>query len=158
MSDVARQVPASSWPLDTPKRSTEVLVPLGKMGANDNEVIVEPQQPEARLFEMPAAVWRVMIACCAFFLLALLGATGGVRATFAIGICAVYFAMFFGTARALLRQSPPQPRSVLERRSGVLQTAFGPLGRGEAYAQVLIVPAAVAAFGSAISVIGAVAM
>jgi hypothetical protein len=64
--------------------------------------------------------------------------------------------MFFGTARAMLRQSAPQPRCEFERSGAALQTAFGPLTRGEVYAQVLIVPGAVAAFGIAIASIGAV--
>ena len=66
--------------------------------------------------------------------------------------------MFFGTARVILRQAPPQPRSVLGRPGTVLQTAYGPLARKEVYGQVLIVPAAVALFGIGISVISAIIM
>ena len=156
MSDVARQVPAITSQRDTLKPSPEVFVSLAHIEANDNETNAPPQQPEPRTFEMPAAVWRAMIACYTIFLLALLGATGGAHAAFAIAISAVYVIMFFGTARAMLRQSAPQPRCEFERPGAALQTAFGPLTRGEVYAQVLIVPAAVAAFGIAIASIGAV--
>ena len=158
MSDAALQLPASTPPRDKRDPSPDVLVPLARIEANDNEVVAAPQQPEARMFELPANVWRAMIACYAVFLLALLGATGGAHAAFAIFISAVYVAMFFGTARTMLRQSPPQPSSALERRGAVLQTAYGPLARNEVYGQVLIVPAAVAFFGIGIAVIAAVAM
>lgn len=121
--------------------------------ANDN---APAQQPEARMFELPAAIWRAMAGCYGVFLLALLGATGGAHAAFAIVISAVYVAMFFGTARAMLRQAPSQPRSPIERPGAVLQTAFGPLARSEVYGQVLIVPAAVAFFGVAIAILSAV--
>lgn len=156
MSDVARQAPAITLQRDTLKPSPEVFVSLAHIEANDNETNAPPQQPEPRMFEMPAEVWRAMIACYTIFLLALLGATGGAHAAFAIAISAVYVTMFFGTARAMLRQSAPQPRCELKRPGAALQTAFGPLTRGEVYAQVLIVPAAVVAFGIAIASIGAV--
>jgi hypothetical protein len=126
MSDVARQVPAITSQRDTLKPSPEVFVSLAHIEANDNETNAPPQQPEPRMFEMPAAVWRAMIACYTIFLLALLGATGGAHAAFAIAISAVYVTMFFGTARAMLRQSAPQPRCELERPGAALQTAFGP--------------------------------
>ncbi|MEP2722567.1 hypothetical protein [Roseibium sp.] len=146
-------MPARKSPQDQNETLSDVLVPLARMQANDNEAVVAPQQPEARMFEMPAAVWRAMIACYAVFLLALLGATGGAHAAFAIVISVVYVAMFFGTAKVMLRQSPPQPRCGLDRRDTVLQTAFGPLTRGEVYAQVLIVPVGVALFGIAIAIV-----
>lgn len=122
---------------------------------NDN---TQPQQPEQRMLELPAAVWAVMIACYAVFLLALLGATGGGRATFAIAISAIFVTMFFGTARAMLRQAPPQTPGTLDRPRAVLKTAYGPLARGEVYGQVLIVPIAVASFGISIGIISAVVM
>jgi hypothetical protein len=156
MSDAALQI-AESTPLHDNRDSTsDKLVPLPQIEANDNETIAAPQQPEARMFELPSNIWRAMIACYAIFLIALLGATGGAHAGFAIAISAIYVAMFFGTARVMLRQSSPQPRSALERRGAVLQTAYGPLARAEVYGQVLIVPAAVAFFGVGIAVIAAV--
>ena len=123
--------------------------------ANDN---VRLLAPEARLFELPSAVWITMIGSYVVFLLALLGATGGASAAFAIAISAFYVAMFFGTARALLRQAPSQPDSPLQRTGAVLQTAFGPLTLREVYGQVLVVPVAVAFFGIAIAVISATVM
>ena len=110
------------------------------------------------MFELPATIWGSMIACYSIFLLALLGATGGSRATFAIVISAVYLAMFFGTARAMVRQTPSQLQRGLDRRNAVLQTACGPLAQSEVYGQVLIVPVAVAFFGLAISLISAMVM
>ncbi|MGX7894506.1 hypothetical protein [Tsuneonella sp. HG222] len=89
------------------------------------------------------------------FLLALLGATGGANASFAIAISAFYVTIFFAAARALLRQGPAQSDSPLERTGSVLQTAFGSLTRREVYGQVLIVPVAVAFFGIAIALISA---
>ncbi len=156
MSDAVLPLPARSPLHDKRNPSPDVLVPLARIEANDNQAVAAPQQPEARMFELPANVWRAMIACYAVFLLALLGATGGAHAGFAIAISAIYVAMFFGTARTMLRQSPPQPRSALERWGGVLQTAYGPLARNEVHGQVLIVPSTVAFFGIGIAVIAAV--
>ena len=158
MSDAVLQKHASTSLYNGQKPATDVLVPLARIEANDNEAVVAPQQPEARMFELPANIWQAMIGCYAVFLLALLGATGGAHAGFAIAIAAIYVAMFFGTARTVLRQSPAQPRSALERRGAVLQTAYGPLARNEVYGQVLIVPAAVAIFGIAIAVINTTVM
>ncbi|GGD63769.1 hypothetical protein GRI62_12420 [Erythrobacter arachoides] len=125
MSDTALEVLASTPLRGKRDPSPDVVVPLARIEANDNEAVAAPQQPEARMFELPANVWRAMITCYAVFLLALLGATGGAHAGFAIAIAAIYVAMFFGTARTMLRQSPPQPLSALERRGAVLQTAYG---------------------------------
>ena len=104
-------------------------------------------------FEVPPAIWSAMVACYALFLVLLLAATGGAHAAFAIAISAVYVAMFFGTARTMLRQAPPQPRSPLASHGGRLATLFGPLGRGEVVAQMLVVPGAVVLFGAAVLVI-----
>lgn len=123
---------------------------------NDNEIVVAPREGERRTFELPASVWRVMVASYGVFLAALLGATGGAHAGFAIAISAVYVIVFFGTAHAISRQTPPQPRSPIERAGSVLQTIYGPMVRREVFGQVLIVPIAVAFFGVAIAVIRAV--
>lgn len=133
-----------------------VLAPIAPLEANDNEAPAAPQQPESRMFELPASIWGAMIACYVTFLLALLGATGDADATFAIAISAIYLTMFFGTAGVMLRHAPPQARSVLDHPDSVLQTAYGPLNRRGVYVQVLIVPAAVAFFGIAICIISAV--
>ena len=157
MSDATHRTlaPPLRQPSDAPP---DVLVAITGLEANDNGAPVTKQQPEIRMFELPALVWRIMVACYATFLLALLGATGGSHAFFAITISAVYVAMFFGTARVMLKQALPQPRSPLDRRVAALQTAYGPLPRGEVYGQVLIVPAAVAVFGIAISIVAALVM
>ena len=154
---ILRSNSSTSLP-ETRTRAAEpaVLVPLPDLEANDNQAHTPPQQPESRMFELPAAIWRVMVACYAIFLIALLGATGGAHAGFAIVISALYVAMFFGSARVVLRQAPPQKRNALDRPGAILHTIYGPLARREVYAQVLIVPAAVALFGIAISVISAV--
>lgn len=158
MPDAVLRTQAAA-PLREPRDALpDVLVPIAGLEANDNSALAAPQQPESRMFELPATVWGAMIACYATFLLALLGATGGTHAAFAIAISAVYVTMFFGTARVMLKHAPSQPRSPLDRRDAVLQTAYGPLSRGEVCGQVLIVPAAVAFFGIAISVISALSM
>lgn len=122
---------------------------------NDNEIVVVPREGERRTFELPANVWKVMAGSYALFLVALLGATGGGHAGFAIAISAIYVTMFFGTAHAMVRQAPEQPRSPLERSGSALQTVYGPMERGAVFGQVLIVPIAIAFFGVAIAVVRA---
>ena len=153
MSDAVRDLSARPLPRDSKEALPDVLVALPQIEANDNEAFAAPQQPEARLFELPSSIWMAMVACYAIFLAALLGATGGAHASFAIAIAGVYIAMFFGTARVMLRNAPPQPRTMLDRPGTVLQTAFGPLARAEVYAQALIVPAGVAFFGVAVAIV-----
>lgn len=131
----------------------ELLPPLRPEEVNDNEARPIVREGERRGFEIPAGIWTAMIACYAVFLAALLGATGGARAGFMIAISALYVAMFFGLSRVMLRHAPAQPRSPLERAGGRLQTFYGPLGRGEVIAQMLVVPMAIAFFGIAILVI-----
>lgn len=152
MSDAALRTPALEAQPEFRKDVSVLSVPNE---ANDNENLALRQQPEARMFELPRAIWISMIGSYAVFLAALLGATGGNRAAFAIVISVVYIAMFFGVARVMLGQSNPQPTSPLDRSGGKLQSLYGPLGRLEVYTQVLVVPFAVAAFGIAISVIAA---
>ena len=131
----------------------ELLPPVRTAEVNDNEAGTAPRAGEQVGFEIPPAIWSAMIACYAIFLALLLAATGGGHAAFAIAISAIYMAMFFGTAKALLRQAPPQPRSPLANYGGKLPTIYGPLGRGEVAAQMLVVPGAVVLFGAAILVI-----
>ncbi len=129
------------------------LEPLFSSPLNDNQTTIAPQEGERVTFELPAGVWRVMIACYAVFLIVLLAATGGARAGFAITVSAIYVTMFFGTAKAMLGQGPKQPGSPLNNSGGRLQTIYGPLARIEVFGQVLIVPAAVALFGIAVAII-----
>jgi len=152
MSDAALRTPALQ---EQPEVREEVSALVVPNEANDNENLALHQQPEARMFELPRSIWIAMIGSYAVFLAALLGATGGSRAAFAIVISVVYIAMFFGVARVMLGQSNPQPASPLDRSGGKLQSHYGPLGRLEVYIQVLVVPFAVAAFGIANSVIAA---
>lgn len=152
MSDAAIRTPALKTEPEVRKDESVFSVPSE---ANDNENLALSEQPEARMFELPRAIWIAMIGSYAVFMAALLGATGGSRAAFAIVISVVYVAMFFGVARVMLGQSNPQPVSPLGRSGGTLQTLFGPLGRLEVYTQVLIVPVVVAAFGIGIGVIAA---
>ena len=131
----------------------ELLPPIRQAEDNDNEhARAAPRVGEQVGFEVPPAIWSAMVACYALFLVLLLAATGGAHAAFAIAISAVYVAMFFGTARTMLRQAPPQPRSPLASHGGRLATLFGPLGRGEVVAQMLVVPGAVVLFGAAVLV------
>ncbi len=134
--------------------SHDVLAePLFPLPLNDNETTLAPLEGERLMFELPTGVWRVMFACYAVFLIALLAATGGARAGFAIAVSAIYVTMFFGTAKVMLGQGPKQPGSPLNNSGGRLQTIYGPLARSEVFGQVLIVPAAVAFFGIAVAVV-----
>jgi hypothetical protein len=130
--------------------------PLLPAEDNDNQPAPRHAFGETVGFEIPAGIWIAMVSCYAVFLGALLAATGGARAGFAIAISGIYVAMFFGTARTLLRQAPRQPSSPLTRGDGKLATLYGPLAKGEVALQMLIVPALVACFGIAVAVIRAV--
>jgi hypothetical protein len=131
----------------------ELLPPILTEEDNDNERAAPPRVGERIGFEVPPAIWGAMIACYATFLAVLLAATGGGYAAFSIAISAIYVAMFFGTSKVLLQQGPAQPRSPLASYGGKLATLYGPLGRGEVVAQMLVVPAAIALFGVAILII-----
>ena len=151
------QIPAAAPLHDEATILPEIIAPV-PVEANDNEAVAAPRQPESRTFELPAAIWGATVACYGVFLLALLGATGGARVALAITVAVVYVAMFFGTARVMLRQGPAQPRSPLDRSGGVIQTLYGPVSRADAYGQVLLVPVTVALFAIAVSVISATVM
>jgi len=110
-------------------------------------------QPEPRGFELPARIWLAMIACYALFLTALAAALGSSgKAALSIAVAAVYVAVFFGAARAVLRQKPAAGQSPLDR-TGVLPTLYGPMHRTAVHAQILVVPCAVALFGIAVAAI-----
>jgi hypothetical protein len=136
----------------------ELLPPLTAVEANDNEATADWRGGERIGFQVPPAIWGAMVACYAVFLAALLAATGGAHAAFAIAVSAIYVAMFFGVSRVLLRQGPEQPRSPLARSGGMLQTHYGPLGRREVIVQMLVVPMLIAFFGLAVLVIRLVVM
>jgi hypothetical protein len=122
------------------------------------EIIVAPEvqppvQPEQRGFELPSQVWRTMLACyCIFFLAMTLALGSGGMALFSIVVSALYAAVFFGVATIMARQNPARDRSPLDTK-GVLQTWCGPMDRKAVYGQILVVPIAVALFGTAAAVI-----
>lgn len=128
------------------------LPALRPVEVNDNHVAAPPREGERRGFEIPGGMWAAMVSCYGVFLAALLAATGSAEAAFAIAISAFYVAMFFGTARTLMRQTT-QAASPLARARSKLPTLYGPLGRREVMAQMLVVPGAIALFGIAILVI-----
>ena len=156
MSDALVQTSVALDAHQTPEVLAEIPNPVIPAEANDNERQSHRRHPEGRMFELPRNIWIAMVGSYAVFLTALLLATGGNRAAFAIAICGVYIVMFFGAARVMLNQSPPQPQSPIKWQSGQLRTAFGPLGRSEVYVQVLIVPVTAAIFAIGIGIISAV--
>ena len=135
------------------------LMPRIVAADNDDQAAAPAREGERRMFEIPASYWWAMIGCYGVFLAALLAATGNsAHAVFMIVVSLVYVVMFFGTTKVLTRHARPQPRSPLERSGGSLPTLYGPLGRGEVAAQLLVVPMAIAFFGVAILVIRLVVM
>lgn len=149
MSEPARQpAPPVVRPVEDPLAT--LLPPVRAAEADDIEARTAPRVGERVGFEIPAGIWSAMVACYGVFLSALLVATRGAHAAFMIAISTFYVIMFFGTSRVMLRHAPAQPRGPLERTDGVLQTIYGPLGRSEVLAQMLVVPMAIAFFGIAI--------
>lgn len=151
MSEAVRKqghVPAPAYADPLP----EVLPAVELAEVNDNDHPAAAREGERVAFDIPAVVWGAMIACYGVFLVALLLATGGAHAVFAIVVSTGYVAMFFGLTKVVLRHGPSQPRSTLDR-GGELSTIYGPLRRGEVMAQMLVVPLAIAFFGTAILII-----
>jgi len=140
---MAAELPIETGPVDVPTED------------NDNEALPLHWTGERIGFEIPPAIWIGMVGCYAVMLTALLAATGGGHAAFAIAISAVYVAMFFGTARGMLRLAPAQPRSPLSRAGGKLATLYGPLGTAEVAVQMLLVPALIAGVAIAVAIISA---
>lgn len=111
----------------------------------------ERQTHEARTFDVPPSIWRVMVTSYAIFFAAITLATGHDGATiFMIVISALYAAMYFGTAMVMNRvdRANRQPH-----RGGMIQTLTGPLSYGAAFAQMLTVPILLAFFAIAIVII-----
>jgi hypothetical protein len=156
MSEAAREqeaAPALAYADPLPELLPTIdLAPAGLEEVNDNERASSPREGERIGFEIPSVIWGVMIACYGIFLVALICATSGAHAMFALVVATGYVAMFFGLTRVILRHGPTQPRSVLDR-GGVLSTIYGPLARREVMAQMLVVPLAIAFFGTAILII-----
>lgn len=154
MSEAARDLDLEFAPgtVDLPIEIAPIDVPAED---NDNELAPLHRRGETIGFEIPPAIWVGMVSCYVVMLVALLAATGGGHAAFAIAISAVYVAMFFGTARTMLGQAPAQPVSPLDRAEGKLATLYGPLARGEVAVQMLLVPALIAGFAIAVAIIRA---
>ena len=110
-------------------------------------------QPEAHGFELPGRIWLWMISCYALFLASMIAALGSSgKAMLSIAVSIVYIVVFFAVARIVIAQNPDHAVSPLDR-NGFLMTHFGPMDRKAVYGQILVVPAAIAFFGVAISVI-----
>ena len=122
------------------------------------EIELAPQvhsaaQPEARGFELPGRIWLGMISCYALFLVSMIAALGSSgKAMLSIAVSIVYVVVFFAVARILIAQNPDHGASPLDR-DGFLMTHFGPMDSKAVYGQILVVPAAIAFFGLAVSVI-----
>lgn len=110
-------------------------------------------QSEARGFELPGRIWLAMISSYALFLASMIAALGSSgEAMLSIAVSIVYVAVFFGVARIVVAQNPGSGASSLDR-NGFLMTHFGPMDRKAVYGQILVVPAAIAFFGVAVSLI-----
>ena len=153
MSDALRDFATEPEYAPADEALLELSPQIRPSGHNYYESVAATRVGDRDAFEFPPAIWGTMVACYALFLVLLLAATGGAHAAFAIVISAVYVAMFFGTSRAMLAQAPTQPRSPLASYGGKLASLYGPLGRGEVVAQMLVVPGAVVLFGVAVLVI-----
>ncbi len=132
--------------------------------AHEFAVEIEPVLAEAELlrihprpegFQLPAAIWKAMFACYALFISALAVATGGDgHARMAIAISALFMLVYFSTASILSAVGGPDRFRV--EKGKPLQTLFGPLNEREVWAQVLIIPFALALFGMGILIVTSV--
>jgi hypothetical protein len=105
-------------------------------------------------FQLPASVWKLMVACYVIFfggMTALVAGSG--YALFMVVISALYAVVFFGTGTILANLSGENDRSPLDDGQA-LPTWCGPMSRGAVYGQVLIVPIGIAMFGVAVALIG----
>jgi hypothetical protein len=136
--------------LDAPQRHSP-----GLTGA----VVEPPRQsvPGPRSFELPKGVFVAMGAAYAAFIVEMAVAFGdGSGMPLVLAICVVYMAMYLGIPAVFgkVNTGMRQPRLDWARlRASGLDTIDGRVGAGGVLAQVLIVPACLAAFGLAILVI-----
>lgn len=116
--------------------------------------LVTPDQPLVQPgFQLPAAVWKAMGACYITFFSAMAGLVGGHGfALFMVAISALYTLMYFGTGSVLARLPGIAAASPLDQGQA-LPTWTGPMDRGAVFAQVLIVPVAIALFGVAVMLV-----
>jgi hypothetical protein len=116
----------------------------------DGERPVPPQRPEG--FQLPAALWRAMLALYAIFMAALALATGGSGpARLAIAVAALFMLVYFATAAILSGLGGPDSDTVSPAKP--LQTIYGPLSARDTWIQVLIIPGALATFGIAVLIV-----
>lgn len=107
-------------------------------------------------FQLPARIWKTMVACYAIFFVAIFAATGGSGvARFMIVVSVLYTVMFFGLARIGARQAGREERSPLDRGQP-LSTSTGWMDARSVASQVLVVPVIIAFFGVSIAVIAGV--
>lgn len=126
---------------------------LAEMTAIDNEQRYETGGLQHG-FQIPAWIWRAMIAAYAIFFGAIAAATGSDGFTrFVIAISVGFAIVFFSLAAILNSVKGHERRSPLAREQGVLQTFYGPMSRNAVAAQILTVPACLAFFAAAILVI-----
>lgn len=109
-----------------------------------------PARPEG--FQLPFGIWKAMFALYAVFIVALAVATGGDGyARMVIAISALFMMIYFVIAAILSALAGVDRVQVREGRP--LQTIYGPLQAREVWAQVLIIPAALALFGVGILIV-----
>jgi hypothetical protein len=114
-------------------------------------------QPEHSGMEIPGWVWTTMMIGYAMFFLAIFAATGGGRsANFAIAVSILYTAMYFGTARALLKVRKNEARPFTASPARFLQTWTGPMSEGAVAAQMLVVPVVIGLFAVVFAIIRAI--
>jgi hypothetical protein len=152
MSEAAR---APAPVLDPPRTDAlaELLPAVIPAEHNDNETVTELPRGEQRYFEIPARLWRAMVAFYGIFFAAMFAAIGGGYGTFVLVVSIFFVAMFFGTTKVMLKQAPAQPRSSIDGPDRELSTLNGPLKSHEVALQMLIVPACAAFLGIAVLVI-----
>lgn len=118
--------------------------------APDDAPLADIVQPG---FQLPGAVWVLMIGCYAIFFASMfMLASGSAFALMMVVIATLYAVMFFGTASVLAALPGREAPSPLDQGKP-LQTWCGPMSTGSVYSQVLIVPFGIALFAVSILLI-----
>ncbi|MCB2067072.1 MAG: hypothetical protein KDE15_10590 [Erythrobacter sp.] len=126
---------------------------LAALEAQALVAVVAPPAPAQPGFQLPRRVWVAMLGSYATFFLFIALATGGSgHARFAIVVSVLYTAIFFGVARIGARQAGVESRSPLDQGQP-LQTWTGPMSKSSVYAQILVVPMAIAFFAVAVALV-----
>jgi len=108
-------------------------------------------------FEFPRWIWHAMAGAYAVFFTGLAIATAhSGPAVFAIVVSVGYTLMYFGTARILARVRPVERPSDFARGLKPLATWTGPMERSAVAAQVLVVPACLALFGTGFALLSSI--